>query len=178
MSSCCLTANRNPSPQSMAAAEAIKTRAQAEAAAAAPGFGVSTTLASAAAWSPNPANPPLFLDLPIKDGKVRPEIVAKWVANSPLEMLAQYADNLKNYYAIAIDVGTADSLHGSNLQLHNALTRLNVPHQYEEYDGDHTNKVKERIERNVLPFFARNLAAPVNPTSPSAAADRLAPAGR
>ena len=60
MSSCCLGANRNPSPQSMAAAEAIKTREQAEEAAKAPGFGVSTTLASAAAWSPNPANPPLF----------------------------------------------------------------------------------------------------------------------
>ena len=61
MSSCCLGANRNPSPDSMKAAEAIKTREQAEEAAKAPGFGVSTTLAEAAAWSPNPANPPLFV---------------------------------------------------------------------------------------------------------------------
>ena len=48
-------------------------------------------LASAAAWSPNPGNPPLYLDLPVKDGKVRPDIVAKWVANAPLEMIDQYA---------------------------------------------------------------------------------------
>ena len=34
-------------------------------------------------------------------------------------------------------------------------------------NGDHTNKVGERIERNVLPFFSKNLAAPANPTSPS-----------
>ena len=54
----------------------------------------------------------------------------------------------------------------SNQRLHEALTRLHVPHHYEEYEGDHTNKVRERIERNVLPFFSKNLASPVNPTSP------------
>src|SRR5262245_50253252 len=37
MSSCCLTANRNPQPDSMKAAEAITTRAQAEEAAGSPG---------------------------------------------------------------------------------------------------------------------------------------------
>src|SRR5262245_3877744 len=97
MSACCLAANRNPRPDSTAAVEAIKTREQAEEAAKAPGFGPSTTLASAAAWSPNPKNPPLFLDLPVKDGKVRPDIVAKWVANSPLETLEQHVEGLKSY---------------------------------------------------------------------------------
>jgi S-formylglutathione hydrolase FrmB len=166
MSACCLTANRNPRPEAIAAAEAIKTREQAEEAARAPGFGPSTTLASAAAWSPNPKNPPLFLDLPVKDGKVRPDIVAKWVANSPLEMLEQHVENLKSYYAIAVEIGTMDTLLASNKQLHDALTRLRIPHLYEEYEGDHTNRVRERIERNVLPFFSKNLVAPANPTSP------------
>ena len=166
MSACCLAANRNPRPESMAAAEAIKTREQAEDAAKAPGFGPSTTLASAAAWSPNPKNPPLFLDLPVRDGKVRPDIVAKWVANSPMEMLGQHVANLGKYYSIAIDIGTKDTLLRSNQELHAAMTKLRIPHYYEEYDGDHTNKVRERIERNVLPFFARNLVAPANPTNP------------
>jgi enterochelin esterase-like enzyme len=166
MSACCLTANRNPRPDAMTAVEAIKTREQAEEAARAPGFGPSTTLASAAAWSPNPKNPPLYLDLPVKDGKVRPDIVAKWVANSPLEMLEQHVADLGKYYAIAIDIGTKDPLLGSNKELHAAMTRLRVPHLYEEYDGDHTNKVRERIELNVLPFFSKNLVAPANPTSP------------
>ena len=167
MSSCCLGANRNPNPQSMAAAEAIKTREQAEEAARAPGFGPSVNLASAAAWSPNPKNPPLFLDLPVKDGKVQPDVVAKWVANAPLEMVDHYASNLKKYYAIAVEIGTADGLLAANRQLHDAMTRLRIPHAYEEYDGDHTNRVRERIERNVLPFFSKNLAAPANPTSPA-----------
>jgi len=178
MSSCCLTANRNPSPQSMAAAEAIKTREQAEEAAKAPGFGVSVTLASAAAWSPNPSNPPLFFDLPVKDGKVRPEIVAKWVANAPLEMVDRYAENLRKYYSIGIEVGTKDSLYRSNQQLHEALMRLSVRHGFEEYDGDHTNRIKDRVERNLLPFFARYLAAPPNPTNPSPPADLLPAASK
>ena len=178
MSSCCLGANRSPSPDSMKAAEAIKTREQAEEAAKAPGFGVSVTLASAAAWSPNPGNPPLFFDLPVKDGKVRPEIVAKWVANAPLEIIDRYAENLKKYYSIGIEVGTKDTLYRSNQQLHEAMMRLGIRHGFEEYDGDHTNRVKERVDRNLLPFFARYLAAPPNPTNPSAPADLLAPASK
>jgi len=172
MSACCLTANRNPRPEAMAPAEAIKTRAQAEEAARAPGFGPSVNLASAAAWSPNPNNPPLYLDLPVKDGKVRPDIVAKWVANAPLEMIDQYVSGLTAYYAIAIDIGTKDNLLGSNQKLHDAMVRLRIPHGYEEYDGDHTNRVRERIESHVLPFFSKNLAASANPTSPGPGADR------
>jgi hypothetical protein len=103
----------------------------------------------------------------VKDGKVRPDIVAKWVANAPLEMIGQYESNLKKYYAIAIDIGTADPLLAANKQLHDAMTRLRIPHHYEDYDGDHTNKVRDRIEMHVLPFFSKNLAAPANPTSPT-----------
>ena len=166
MSACCLAPN-NPQPGAMAAAEAIKTREQAEEAARAPGFGASVNLASAAAWSPNPNNPPLYLDLPVKDGKVRPDIVAKWAANAPLTMIEQHVAGLKAFYAIAIDIGTKDNLISTNRQLHEALTRLKIPHSYEEYDGDHTNRVGERIERNVLPFFSKDLASPANPTSPA-----------
>jgi enterochelin esterase-like enzyme len=171
MSACCLTANRNPNVETMTAAEAIKTREQAEEAARAPGFGPSVNLASAAAWSPNPKNPPLYLDLPVKDGKVRPEIVAKWVANAPIEMLEQHTSALKSYYAIAIDIGNKDGLLAANRQLHEAMTRLRIPHSYEEYDGDHTNKVREQLETRVLPFFSKNLAAPANPTSPRPGSD-------
>ncbi len=127
MSACCLTANRTPRAEAMAASEAIKTRAQAEEASRVPGFGPSVNLASAAAWSPNPKNPPLYLDLPMMNGKVRPDIVAKWVANAPVEMIDQYASNLNKYYRIAVDVGTDDTLLASNRQLHDAMTRLRIP---------------------------------------------------
>jgi enterochelin esterase-like enzyme len=154
LSACCLTPQLNPRPEAMAAAGAIGSREQAEKAERGP----SVTLASAAAWSPNPANPPLFLDLPMKDGKVRPEIVAKWAANSPLAMIDQYIPNLKTYRAIGMDIGTKDGLLAANKELELAMTRFGVVHTYEEYDGDHTNRRAERVETKVLPFFSNALA--------------------
>ena len=58
----------------------------------------------------------------------------------------------------AIDIGTKDGLLATNKQLEEAMTRFGVQHAYEEYDGDHTNKVFERIEMHVLPFFSKNLS--------------------
>jgi hypothetical protein len=102
-------------------------------------------------------NPPKFFDLPTVDGVVHPEIVAKWVANSPLAFVDQYATNLKKYKAIMMDVGLQDTLAGSNKQMDESLTRLGVVHVFETYEGNHTNKVKERFEAKVLPFFLENL---------------------
>jgi S-formylglutathione hydrolase len=168
MSGCCLTAALNPRAEAMTAAEQIRTREDAQKAAQTPGFGSSVTLAEAAAWSPNPGNPPLFLDLPMKDGKVRPEIVAKWAANAPLAMIDQYVRNLKQYKAIAIEVGTKDNLRASNKLLEETMTRFGIAHAYEEYDGDHTNRVAERVEMNVLPFFSKNLSFSATATGSTA----------
>ena len=166
LSACCLGAQINPRPEAMAASEAIRTREEAEEAGRGRGFGPSTNLAFAAAWSPNPTKPPLYLDLPIQDGKVRPEIVAKWAANAPLAMIDQYIPSLNAYRAIAMDIGTKDGLLASNKELDQAMTRFGVAHIYEEYDGDHTNRRAERIELNVLPFFSKNLSFETKP-SPS-----------
>jgi S-formylglutathione hydrolase FrmB len=114
--------------------------------------------AQAAAWAPNPMNPPQFFDQPTKDGQVVPDIAAKWLANSPLAMVDQYWTNLKKYKAIMIDVGLQDSLANSNKDLDASLTRLGVPHTFETYEGDHTNHVKDRWELRVLPFFSQNLS--------------------
>jgi enterochelin esterase-like enzyme len=83
-------------------------------------------------------------------------------ASAPLAILEQNASNLKKFYGIAIEIGTKDPSLAPNRQLHEAMARLKIPHYYEEYDGSS----RERIERNLLPFFSKNLAAPANPTSP------------
>jgi enterochelin esterase-like enzyme len=114
--------------------------------------------AQAAAWAPNPMNPPQFFDLPTKDGQVVPSVAAKYLANSPLAMVDQYSSNLKKYKAFMMDCGLQDTLQSSNKELDESLTRLGVPHNYETYEGDHTNHVKDRWELKVLPFFANNLA--------------------
>ena len=158
MSSCCLNATLNPRVEQMTTAAGVTTREAAVEAAKAPGFGISVTLAEAAAWSPNPNNPPLYYDLPVKDGKPQPDVIAKWVANAPLAMVGQYIPNLKMFKAIGMEVGTKDNLITTNKQLEEMLTAFGVTHTYETYDGDHTNKVFERIENNTLPFFSTNLS--------------------
>jgi len=158
MSSCCLNASLTFDPGRIAPSEAIKTREAAEEAARGRGFGPSTLLAEAAAWSPNPKNPPLYFDLPVKDGQPQPDVIAKWAANAPLAMLPQYVTNLRQYHAIAIEIGTKDTLHRTNKQLSEMMTSFGVKHGYDEYDGDHTNRVRARIENNALPFFTQQLS--------------------
>ena len=113
--------------------------------------------ARAAAWSSNPQKPPFFVDLPVEDSVARPEIQAKWIANSIIPMLGQYTANLKKYTAIQFDVGTEDSLITVNQQLDDALTQAGIAHTFLTYEGDHNNKVSERIEQHVLPFFSKHL---------------------
>lgn len=164
MSSCCLM--NNPGAGRGAPAPAAQATSTTQAAPAPPaaragrGGGFANVLfAESAAWSPNPMNPPKYYDLPAQDGVVRPEIVAKWIANSPLAMVDQYVPNLKTYRAFAMDVGDADTLAGSNKQLDQSLTQLGVPHTFQVYEGNHTNHVKDQFEAKVLPFFSANLKA-------------------
>ncbi len=153
LSPCCMLPGQ-PDPARMAAAEKVLTPediAKAD-------FGTKAALASAAAWSPNPGNPPLYLDLPAKDGEVRPEIVAKWNANAPLAMVDQYVPNLKRLHAIAMDAGTQDNAIARTVTtLDGMLTAYGIAHFYELYEGNHTNHVAERVEMKMLPFFSSNL---------------------
>lgn len=115
------------------------------------------TLARAAAWAPNPKNPPLYLDLPTKNGDLRPPVAARWAANSPVAMLAQYVPNLMKLSAIALDIGRQDSLISSNEVFVEELRRFGIPHSFETYEGAHSDRTHERIENKVLPFFSENL---------------------
>jgi len=127
-----------------------------DAAAAMPGFGVAQ-LATAAAWSPNPKNPPLYLDLPTKDGVPVPEIQAKLAANAPLAFIDQYIGNLKQYRAISIDVGDQDGLRTDTIKLHEILDNYGITNGFEIYSGTHTSAVADRFQNHVMPFFSSHL---------------------
>lgn len=170
MSPCCMSARMagggppgaagapaGPSPLEKAVA-AAKTPADI----AALPFGFQTQLATAAAWSPDPKNPPLYADLPTKDGVPQPDILAKWAANAPLAFVDQYIENLKQYHGIAMDVGDKDGLRIDAGKLHEIMDSYGIVNSFEIYPGTHTSAVADRFQNHVMPFFDKNLCFQAN----------------
>jgi enterochelin esterase-like enzyme len=157
MSPCCMSARVGgpTNPANDKALEAVKTPADS----ASLPFGLRAQLASAAAWSPDPKNPPLYLDLPTKDGVPQPDVIAKWAANAPLAFVDQYIGNLRQYRAIAMDVGDQDGLRIDAGKLHDILDSYGIANTFEIYHGTHTSAVADRIQNHVLPFFSKNLCS-------------------
>jgi enterochelin esterase-like enzyme len=155
LSPCCMAARIQPGGLGMARAETIQSPAEVEKA----DFMTKATVASGAAWSPNPKNPPLYFDLPSKNGEFQPAIAAKWAANAPLAMIDQYIPNLKRLHAIAFDAGAQDAaIAGTIKVLDGVLNAYEIRHTFEIYEGTHLNRIAERIETKVLPFFSTNLS--------------------
>ena len=153
MSPCCLSSRPVPTPDVVRALEAVKTPEDS----ASLSFFARATLATAAAWSPDPKNPPLYLDLPTKDGQPQPDVLAKWTANAPLAFVDQYIDSLREYHGISIDVGDQDGLRVDTAKLHDVLDKYGIMNSFEVYEGTHTNKVADRIQNHVIPFFSQHL---------------------
>ena len=160
LSPCCMVPDLNApnNPERAMKMENIKTQEELEKA----DFGVKAAFASASSWSPNPTNAPFYLDLPTKDGQPQPLVMAKWAANAPLATLDQNIGNIKQLHALAFDAGSKDaSIAATNKTLDALLTNYKISHTYEEYDGDHINRIAERIEQKMLPFFTTNLSSEV-----------------
>ena len=165
MSPCCMSplgaGGPGPSDQMKERAiagekKAAAAKSPADLAAQSPGFGAAQ-YATAAAWAPDPKNPPLYFDLPTKDGVPVPEIQAKYAANAPLAFVDQYIDNLKQYRALAMDVGDQDSLRIDAGRLHDILDKYGIANSFEIYPGTHTSAVADRFQNHVMPFFSKNL---------------------
>ena len=161
MSPCCMSARPAPNPDSAGekAFEQAVAAMKSPADAANLPFFSKAQLATAAAWSPDPKNPPLYFDLPVKNGVVQPDVLAKWAANAPLAFVDQYIDNLRKYRAIAMDVGDEDGLRFDTMKLHAILDSYGIANSFEIYHGTHTSAVADRFQNHVLPFFSRNLCS-------------------
>jgi enterochelin esterase-like enzyme len=152
MSSCCLiprtaTVEQAKAMEGVTLQQALK-----------PEFDMRFDLATAAAWSPAPNKPPLFLDSGAKGDALDPLILAKWAANAPLAMLPQYLPALRSMTAISLDVGDQDFIIADSNAMHAELDRYGITHHFEVYEGDHGSRVPERFRAKVLPFFAKHLA--------------------
>jgi hypothetical protein len=115
------------------------------------------------AFSPNPNRPPFYADLPFRmvSGKLERDepIHSKWDENLPLNMVAHYKSNLLKLRGLRFDTGWEDEFTHipiTTRALSHKLTDLGVDHVFEEYNGDHRNRMWGRTGRlytEVLPYF-------------------------
>jgi S-formylglutathione hydrolase len=152
MSACCLTPSRT-TPAAVAKMQSVKTDDDFNKA----DFLTKLGFAFAASWSANP-KAARFIDLPYTDTIPQPAVAAAWTANAPTAMLGQYVASLKQIRFIAFDVGLQDGLVADNRVLDRLLTDYSIAHTFETYEGDHVNKIAERLETRVLPYFTRILS--------------------
>lgn len=127
-------------------------------------FAVQSHIAAAAAMSPNPESPPFFVDFPFElvEGEVQTveSVWQQWKTHMPLHMLPQYENNLRQFSGIRFDVGRSDRfphIPVDNRAFSAALTEAGIKHVFEEYDGNHTNRIGQRIETAAWPFFSEVL---------------------
>ncbi|HEX6590016.1 MAG TPA: alpha/beta fold hydrolase [Longimicrobiales bacterium] len=108
---------------------------------------------------------PFFVDFPF--AMTRGEVVvdeAEWLAYVERFPVARADDRraaLASLRALGMDYGTGDQfLHipAATLAFSQRLGELRVPHLLDVYDGDHRDRVAERLESFVLPWVGRALA--------------------
>jgi S-formylglutathione hydrolase len=65
---------------------------------------------------------------------------------------------LKRLKGIAFDAGDQDkSIAATCRELHGVLENYGIAHEYAQYEGNHVNRIAERVERQAIPFFGRML---------------------
>jgi S-formylglutathione hydrolase FrmB len=119
------------------------------------------------AFSPAPDAAPFFVDFPfvVERGQVVPKngVFDAYVARFPLSRVAQHRDALAGLRAFGIDYGVNDQyahIPVATREFSLRLAELRIPHRLDVYDGDHRERVAERMETTVLPFIGAALDPP------------------
>ena len=155
MSACCL----QPMVLDVETAKRIEGMSEADLASA--GFFELAPVSTLVAWSPDPSDPGILkADTGLReDGTLDPLVNYRIAANSPLVLLPQYVPALEALEGFAMDIGDEDFLLEPNRQFRAELDRFGVEYDFELYEGDHVNRVSQRLRSDVLPFFAEHLDA-------------------
>ena len=153
MSACCL----DPMQMTPEQARAIEAMTPEQVAAAQ--FGELAAVSTLATWSPDPTDDG-FLKVYTglrEDGTIDPLVNLRLAANSPVVLVPQYLPALNSLEAFAMDIGDKDFLLQGNAAFRAELDRFGVKYHFELYEGDHGNRIAERIRTEVLPFFGEHL---------------------
>jgi S-formylglutathione hydrolase len=113
--------------------------------------------------APAPDRPPLYFQpsFEIDGDSVRATgAVARMEDRLPLAIAEMLVENLRDLRGLAMDVAFDDQfahIPPATIAFSAMLTALAVPHVFEAYDGDHRNRMSERLPDRVLPWVDRLL---------------------
>lgn len=169
MSPCCLGIAKDIAPTNTAWVRALAMRSwkDYERAVKNEDFYPPTFLSLLAAFVPDPTHPPFYAELPYRlvGGKMvsREPVYARYHSSFPLYSIDLYAENLKKLRGLVLDFGPQDQyehIPSTVTAFSQELARRGISHVLEVYSGDHRNRIRERMNTVVLPYFSRLLASP------------------
>ena len=103
-----------------------------------------------ATYSPNPENPPFFVDLPVAwpSGELRQDVWDRWLTFDPVVNVLERFDNLRKLRGILLDAGSHDdyNLHWGHRVLSHRLTDAGIAHTFTENAGNHGGRANERYQ--------------------------------
>jgi len=131
----------------------------------------------AAAYSPNPNNPPYYVDLPVQypDKTIVPEVWEKWKERDLVSQIERDGANLANT-SIFIDQGVGETMLAAEVPgIANTLAALDaqgIPYTYDEFPGDHVTHLRYQLE-SALKFLYPHIAPPPDPEANKAIVRRV-----
>ena len=120
---------------------------------------VKATNAAAVAFAPDTSQSPIMCRFPITvNGEVIDSIWEIWLGHDPSSMIPAFKDSLMKLKAIQFDCGKSDLYqYVESISFSKALDYNHIEHQFNSYEGDHSDGVGKRMQENALPFFSDKL---------------------
>lgn len=121
-----------------------------------------------AAYSPNPANPPYYVDLPLdEDCNLREDVLLQWANYDPIQMFPDHIAALQSLKGIYFDVGNADELQSSYFltPFVDALNAAGIVNSFELYEGEHFSRLYSRLDSSLKYLSAVLEHDPAGPTN-------------
>jgi S-formylglutathione hydrolase len=119
-----------------------------------------------AAFSPDPEKGVPYIDYPYTQSgeglRLDHEILKNYIRGfgRQTEKVRAYRENFLKLKSLTIDIGVNDHyqwiVQGSRY-FAQLLQRANIPHEFVEHDGGHEDRLRERVENFLLPFFSEHL---------------------
>ena len=119
-------------------------------------FAALNVAAMASCYSPN-RDAAWGFDLPFElhSGTLCEDVWARWLAHDPLRMVDANAEALRSLRLLYLDCGRFDEynlLYGAR-RFADQLSALNIPHEFEEFDGGHRN-IRHRYDISLAKLSA------------------------